>query len=142
MQRNDFRHFIELPVLWGHMDALAHVNNAEYFRYLEAGRIGYCTEVMPVPTQAAANLVLADIQCSFLRQLRYPATIEVGTRVSRLGRRSLQVECGIFIKGEELPAATSSSVLVWFDFASEKSAALPAQLREAILAFEPVAPEV
>ena len=28
-----------MPVRWGDMDALGHVNNAMYFRYAESGRI-------------------------------------------------------------------------------------------------------
>jgi acyl-CoA thioester hydrolase len=141
MQRSDFRHFVELPVLWGHMEALGHVNNTEYFGYLEAGRIGYCSEVLPAQYRADANLVLADIQCRFLRQLRYPATIEVGTRIGRLGNSSMHAGCAIFIKHEDPPVAVSKAVMVWFDFASEKAVALPAGVRAAIMAYEPVAPE-
>ena len=37
MQRADFKHFIELPVRWGDMDAFGHVNNVQYMRYL--GRV-------------------------------------------------------------------------------------------------------
>ena len=141
MNRTDFKHITELPVLWGHMDALGHVNNVQYFRYLEAGRIAYCTQIMPAHLQAAAALVLADIQCSFLRQLHYPCTIEVGTRISRLGNRSMTVDCGIYIKDDDAPAATSKGIMVWFDFTNEKSAALPIELRETIQAYEIITPE-
>lgn len=141
MKYSDFKHITELPVLWGHMDALGHVNNANYFRYLEAGRIAYCTQVIPAHLEAAAALVLADIQCSFLRQLQYPCTIEVGTRISRFGRRSMTADCAIYIKDDERPAATSKAVMVWFDFASSQSAPLPLELREAIQAYEIIPPQ-
>jgi acyl-CoA thioester hydrolase len=140
MQRSDFKHIIELPVLWGHMDALGHVNNAEYFRYLEAGRIAYCRDVLPDSLRSAANLVLADIQCRFLRQLHYPDTIEVCTRIGRLGNRSMHAECAIFRQHEDDAVATSRAVMVWFDFHTEQSMPLPAQLRAAIRDFEPVTP--
>jgi acyl-CoA thioester hydrolase len=32
---------IEIPVAWGEMDALRHVNNIAYFRYFESARIAY-----------------------------------------------------------------------------------------------------
>ncbi|HLP84719.1 MAG TPA: acyl-CoA thioesterase, partial [Phycisphaerales bacterium] len=32
---------IEIPVAWGEMDALGHVNNVVYFRYLESSRIAF-----------------------------------------------------------------------------------------------------
>ena len=31
----------EIPVAWGEMDALQHVNNVTYFRYFETARIDY-----------------------------------------------------------------------------------------------------
>jgi acyl-CoA thioester hydrolase len=32
---------VEIPVAWGEMDALQHVNNVFYFRYFETARIAY-----------------------------------------------------------------------------------------------------
>ena len=45
MSRSDYVHWVSLPVRWGDMDALGHVNNAMYFRYAESGRIAYFTTV-------------------------------------------------------------------------------------------------
>lgn len=36
---------IELPVVWGEMDAFAHVNNVVYFRYFESARIAYLERI-------------------------------------------------------------------------------------------------
>ena len=35
----DFPVTVEIPVAWGDMDAMGHVNNAVYFRYFETARI-------------------------------------------------------------------------------------------------------
>ena len=41
-------HKVRMPLRWGDMDAMGHVNNTLYFRYLEQARIellgilGYC----------------------------------------------------------------------------------------------------
>jgi len=32
---------IDIPVAWGEVDALGHVNNAVYFHYLESSRIAF-----------------------------------------------------------------------------------------------------
>ena len=37
----DFPVEVELPITWGQMDAFKHVNNTEYFRFFETGRIAY-----------------------------------------------------------------------------------------------------
>ncbi len=141
MQRSDFRHCIELPVRWGDMDALGHVNNVEYLRYLESGRIAYMETVQPAELPPDQHMVLADIQCRFIRQLNYPATVEVLTRIDQLSKRSMHFQAAIHVRGEDRPAATSRGVLVWYDFAGQGSAPLPEALRAAILDYEITTPE-
>lgn len=141
MPRSEYRHYIELPVRWGDMDALGHVNNVEYLRYLESGRIAYMETVQPAQLPPDQHMVLADIQCRFVRQLNYPATVEVLTRIDRLGGRSMRFRAAIFEQGEDNPAATAHGVLVWYDFANQRSAALPRALRAAILDYETTSPE-
>lgn len=144
MNRTDFVHFTSLPVQWGDMDALGHVNNAIYFRYVESGRIAYFDALVDgfwANTGAGEGPILADIQCSFLGQLRYPAQIEVGTRTSKLGGKSLTIEAGIFPAGAPDPVATSRAVVVWFDYVRQSTAPLRPDLRERIIAFEAVRPE-
>ena len=126
------------------MDALGHVNNAIYFRYVESGRIAYFNAI-----GAGAGLegggegpILADIQCSFIGQLRHPAQIDIGTRTARIGTKSFTVEAGIFLAGDDAPVATSKAVVVWFDYANQQTAALPDALRQRVLELEAVAPEM
>jgi acyl-CoA thioester hydrolase len=126
------------------MDALGHVNNAIYFRYIESGRIAYFSAI-----GADAGLggggegpILADIQCSFIGQLRHPAQIDVGTRTAKLGTKSFTVEAGIFLAGEDAPLATSKAVVVWFDYVNQRTAQLPDTLRKRVLDLESVEPEM
>ena len=141
MPRSEYRHRIELPVRWGDMDALGHVNNVEYFRYLESGRVDYIQTVQPADLPPHQHMVLADIQCRFIRQLNYPADVEVLTRIDKLGSRSMHFRAAIFVQGEDGPAATSQGVLVWYDFARQRSAPLPDALRAAILDYEITTPD-
>ena len=142
MQRSDFSHIIQQDIRWGDMDALGHVNNIMFFRYLESGRIAYMEALFP-GENVSANSVLADVQCSFRRQLHYPGGVEVGTRVSRLGNRSLRLIAGLFIKDDPdpAPAATAQAALVWFDFNTQRAMPLPERLRQAIIEREKIPPE-
>jgi acyl-CoA thioester hydrolase len=142
VNRTDFAHFVSLPVQWGDMDSLGHVNNAVYFRYIESGRIAYFNAI-----GAGADLggggegpILADIQCSFIGQLRYPAQIDVGTRTARIGTKSFSVEAGIFRAGEDAPIATSKAVVVWFDYVNQRTAPLPDTLRQRVTELEVLPP--
>lgn len=142
MLRSEFRHFIELPVRWGDQDALGHVNNVQIVRYLESGRVAYLETVFGLPVRAdGEGVILADLQCAFRRQLEYPATIEVGTRIVRLGRTSFDVHAAIWRRGDEAPAATSRGVVVWFDFSAQRPAPLPGALRERVRHWETLAPQ-
>ncbi len=141
MQRADFRHFLPLIVRWGDMDALGHVNNVEYLRYFECGRIDYINTVQPRGLPPDQHPVIVDVQCSFLRQLHYPSSLEIATRVDRLGNRSFTYQAAIFVQGEDKPAASSRGALVWYDFAANRSVTLPQAMRQAVIDFEVIPPE-
>jgi acyl-CoA thioester hydrolase len=138
LKRTDFRHVVPLTVHWGDMDSLGHVNNAIYFRYVETGRINYFDELVEHdPTiWGGEGPILADIQCTFLDQLRYPADIEVATRTTRLGEKSMTVSAAVFVKGSETVAATSSAVVVWFDYKKQAAVQIPDRIRKRIRDFE------
>ena len=142
MNRADFRHVVPLTLHWGDMDALGHVNNAVYFRYVESGRISYFDELVDDDPAiwGGEGPILADIRCTFLGQLRYPADIEVATRTTRLGGKSMTVEAAIFLKDAEPAVATSSAVVVWFDYEKQQTVKIPDPIRERIRAFEVVRP--
>jgi len=142
MQRSDFAHFIELPVRWGDMDAFGHVNNVQYMRYFESGRVAYVEEVTQTPLEVNENVILADLQVSFLQQLHYPATVAVATRTSRLGNTSFQIVCAIYREDEDAPVATCNGVMVWFDYLNQKATPIPERVRQTILRFELIPPEV
>ena len=141
MQRSDFAHFIELPVRWGDMDVLGHVNNVQYLRYFESGRVAYVEEVIQTSLEHDENIILADIQVSFLQQLHYPCTVEVATRTSQFGRSSFHIVGAIYRQGEDTPVATCRGVMVWFDYVRQKATPIPDRVREAIIDFEPVRPD-
>jgi acyl-CoA thioester hydrolase len=145
VNRSDFAHFVSLPVQWGDMDAMGHVNNVIYFRYVESGRVAYFDAIDATEGlggETTEGPILADIQCSFIDQLRYPAQIDVGTRTAKLGTKSFTVEAGIFRAGEDTPAATARAVVVWFDYVNQRTAPLPDALRQRVLDLEVVPPDV
>ena len=142
-QREEFRHFTPMSVHWGDMDCLGHVNNVIFFRYIESGRIAYFNDLLGKDPNiwGGEGPILADIQCQFITQLRYPAELEVGTRTARLGGKSLTLESAVFIKGGSEPAALSRAVVVWFNYKQQQSVVLSQALRAAFNDYERVKPE-
>lgn len=132
------RHVEPITVRWGDMDSMGHVNNAQYFTYCESARMSYFAAVRMLehreddqhgPALAAATL-------NFRRQVRYPAELEVATRVSEIGRSSFKMEYEIFHRGTGERVADGSGVIVWTDYGTGRSTPLPESLKEEIRRFE------
>ncbi len=110
-----------MPVRWGELDALNHVNNAVYFRYFEEARIQLFRQAgMVLPS--ARNIVLAHASCDFLRPVLYPATVVVSLVLLRVGRSSMELET--VLESQETPGvvhARGKNVIVAIDAASDQS---------------------
>lgn len=141
--RSQFRHFTALPVRWGDMDMLGHINNVIFFRYIESARIAYFDALLDNDPSiwGGEGPILAEIQCRFIQQLHYPAQLEMGTRTVKIGGRSLQLECVIFKQGEPAPLASSRAAIVWFNYDQQRAVSVPAHLRNVIKEFEAIAPQ-
>lgn len=142
MNKSDFRHIYKMAVRWSDLDALGHVNNAQYVRYFEAGRVAYCDSVLDLQFSPAVDeaWILADLHCAFRGQLHFPADIEVATRCFGFGNSSAELTSAIYRKGLDEPVAESKVVVIWFDFAGQKSKIIPDAVRNRINEYELNAP--
>ena len=68
-----------IPIRWGDMDAMGHVNNTIYFRYLEIVRIEWLHRVAGAPDPAGEGPVIVNTFCNFLKQLKYPGDVLAST---------------------------------------------------------------
>ena len=119
-----------MTIRWGDMDAMGHVNNAVYFRYLEQARIEWLTAIGCAPDPLGEGPVIINAQCSFLKQLKYPGELEIKTFVGQLGRTSFETFHEIRrLDTPELLNAEGAAKVVWVNFPLEKSAPLSDALR-------------
>lgn len=128
----------EIPVAWGEMDALNHVNNVVYFRYLETARIEYFQEValMEEIQHTGIGPVLGETSCRYKLPVTYPDTLYVGSRVSELKEDRFTMEYEIVSK--KLGAVTTSGTakVVMFNFKTNNKTILSPSLVEAIESIE------
>ena len=138
MSLPDFPSTITLPVQWGEQDLFGHVNNAVYFRWFESSRIKYLEQIgLPdLMTRERIGPILAAIGCNYRRQLTYPDTVEVGSRITRLGRTSLTMVNAIWSQRQQAIVADGESTIVVFDYKTQKPTPIPEEIRAAIEAFE------
>ena len=115
-------------VRYGDIDRQGHVNNAVFSTYLETGRVAIIHDPQAGLQVAGATSVLARIELDFLRELRWPATLEVGTAVAEIGRSSYVFAQAVFCDG--VCAATARSTMVLIDGATRRARPLPPALIE------------
>jgi acyl-CoA thioester hydrolase len=130
-----FRHVHRREVEFRDVDTGGHVNNAVYLTYLETARIGYLREALGDGFLYQLSLILANIAVDFRSPARFPETLEIGSRVPRIGTKSFAMEHEVR-GGDGRLVAEASSVLVAFDYETDASIAVPEEWRRRLNAYE------
>ncbi|MCP4767851.1 MAG: acyl-CoA thioesterase [Gammaproteobacteria bacterium] len=136
--RPGFRFFTPTPTRWGDCDMFGHVNNVQFVRYYESGRLDYFHRLLDVESgpDVHHSLIIADIHVNFLRQIHHPCALEVGSRISRLGNSSFDFEAALFAPDDEQPFSTAKAACVWFSYRDNHSMPIPQSARDIITEFE------
>jgi acyl-CoA thioester hydrolase len=123
-------HVMRMPMRWGDMDMMGHVNNAMYFTYIETARIDWFTSLDCAPNPRGEGPVLINASCTFLKQLEYPGEIEIRTFVGEFGRTSFETFHEIRrVDQPDVLCAEGAAKVVWVDFVAGKSAPLSEDLK-------------
>ncbi len=124
-------HTMVTPIRWGDMDAMGHVNNTIYLRYMETARIQMMGDAGFTTNPAGEGFVIANIFCNFIRQLEYPGEVQIHSYVGAIGRSSFDLyhELRRTDSGNTL-YANGGETMVWIDFPNQKSLPMPQKLRE------------
>ena len=120
-----------MPIRWGDMDAMGHVNNTVYFRYMETVRIDWMRSIGCQPDPSGQGPVIVNAFCNFYRQLEYPGDVIVRMYVSDPGRSSFESWHTLSRADDpDTVYAAGGATTVWTDFPAQKSAPLPDWLRQ------------
>jgi acyl-CoA thioester hydrolase len=127
-----------VPLAWGEMDAMRHVNNIVYFRWFESARVAYIERVAlgGFAEHAGTSAILASTGCRYKAPLEYPDTIEVGARVAQFEEHGFQMRYAVWSRTLGRLAAEGEGRVVTYDYAAGRKVALPADLRARILELE------
>lgn len=115
------------PIRWGDMDALGHVNNTVYFRFMEQARIEWLHEQERLgANREGSGPVIVNASCTFLVPLVYPGDVEVRMYLGRAGRTSLDSHYELDFAGTRV--AEGAAKMVWIDVAGGRPVPLPERL--------------
>ena len=122
-----------IPIRWGDMDAMGHLNNASYFRFFETVRIDWFRSLGLRLDPSAEGIVIVNAFCNFIKQLEYPGDVLARHFVASPGRTSF--ETYVTMERTDDPGvvyASGGAQAVWVDFPRQKSLPLPDWLRAQI----------
>lgn len=124
-------HETVIPVRWGDMDAMGHVNNTLYFRYMEVVRLEWIFKLGGSTDAGGSGPIIINAFCNFLRQLTFPGDARVSMYVANPGRTSFETYHTIERTDEPgVVYAEGGARTVWTDYAAKKSAPLPDWFRQ------------
>lgn len=119
-----------VPMRWGEMDALGHMNNVAYFRYFEQARISWFDGLSISYKPGSEGPILGTLSCRYVRPAVYPADIELTTYVGKPGRSSFAMFHEMYLAGDpQALFAQAQAVMVWIDISDGKSRPLPDWMR-------------
>ena len=110
------------------IDSLGHMNNAVYATFLEQARIAF---LAPLGAEVT-NMILARLEIDFRAQVSFGDEVEIEVVPGRVGTKSF--ELAYTMRVGRTVVAEAKSVLVAYDYRSERSIEIPDEWKERLAA--------
>ena len=115
-QRADYQYFDQVETRWNDNDIYGHMNNVVYYEMFDSVINRYlitegCLNISNGPTAG----IIPETRCRYHKPLRFPDKLDVGLRVTRLGRSSVVYDSAIFRIQDNDAAAECYFVHVFVD---------------------------
>jgi acyl-CoA thioester hydrolase len=120
-----FSHWADDVVRFSDQDGAGHVNNTAVAVYVETGRLAFVHELVLPERRRGERFVAARVAIDYLKEAHWPGRIRIGTRVVRVGEKSVALEHLVLKDGEAI--AFAECVIAFMQ--GPKTAALPLDVR-------------
>ncbi|MYX94331.1 acyl-CoA thioesterase [Streptomyces sp. SID486] len=131
------RHLYRCPLRWSDMDAYGHVNNAVFLRYLEEARIDFLSLRGKESKQGS---VVARHEIDYKRQLVHRPT-PVGIELWITAIKAASFTVSYEVKDDESVYVRASTVIVPFDFETQRPRRITPEEREFLQRYTDAADE-
>ena len=131
--RKNLVYEMQIPIRWGDMDAMNHLNNTSYFRYLETCRIDWMQSIGCQPDAQGEGPVIVNAFCNFYKQLEYPGQVLMKMYVSDPGRTTFET-WGTMERLDQpgVLYAAGGATTIWVDFPNRRAKTLPDWMRQIV----------
>lgn len=121
---------VDIPVQWGEMDALQHVNNVTYFRYFESARIAYMMKTSLIGrSNTSVGPILAETECRYKRPVTFPDQLMVGCRITEFQEFGFVQEYAVYSRAQDAITTLGSARIVLWDASTGQKAPLTEALQ-------------
>ena len=137
LKRTDFNFWTKINTRWRDMDALGHINHATYLSYMESARVDLYMDLgySGIRKEMDESTILASMEVSYLKQASHPSTLDVGHRISRVGKKSFDTLSGIFFHGKDQMICSAIFHLVSFNYGTNQTILVPDIIRKNCIPF-------
>ncbi len=114
--RDDYVVWRRATTRWADDDVYGHLNNARYYELFDTAVNAHLIETTGVDIRALPEIgVVAETSCRYFREIGFPAPIDMGLAVERLGNSSVIYRIGLFQGDDDRAAAEGRFVHVYVD---------------------------
>jgi acyl-CoA thioester hydrolase len=122
-QLADYPHRVAEIVRFGDLDPQGHANQAVCLTYFESGRVAMFRDPDLGVGVPGITYVMVRMEVDYMKELRWPGALEIGTGVAEFGRSSFKAAQVIFRDG--VCAARGLATLVCMDLQTRRATPLP-----------------
>ncbi|MBR9728605.1 acyl-CoA thioesterase [Shewanella intestini] len=123
-----------VPVAWGDMDALQHVNNANYFRYFETARLDFFTQIdfLAELHKTGIGPVVSETNARYKRPVTYPDNLIVGVSISDIQPDRFKMHYHVYSQTQQAISTIGWANIVMFNFKTAAKANMTPELLTAL----------
>ena len=133
--RDQYAHWETVTTRWADIDVYGHMNNARYFEIIDTVVNNHLEQATGTDIRGLPAIgVVAEVGCRYFAEVGYPAPVEVGMYVERLGTSSVVYKVGLFQGPGDQAAAEGTFVHVYVDNTdpARPVTPVPAEIRAAV----------
>ncbi len=133
-----FRFRQPISVRYSDLDPQWHVNNARFLSFIEHARMNYLLELGLFDGHSfwSLPLIVADMHIRFLKPIEMTDNVVVSLGVTRIGNKSLLLECEIASADGATVYATAENTMVAYDYRSKTAVPVSDELRAVFSKYE------
>ncbi|KAI9064944.1 thioesterase [Trametes sanguinea] len=129
-EAENYPYFLSYRTRWIDNDQYAHVNNSVYYHLFDSVVNTYLIQHAHLePTTSSLIGLVVSSFCHFFSPVSFPAVLDLGLRVTKLGSSSVTYEVAVFEQGSERPSAVGGYTHVFVDRVTRRSAPIAPDTR-------------